>query len=63
MPVTLLDFKTRLQSKIHSGTLNKVQDVNNLIYEAACNLLNVCDPVDTIRKSTLTNAVYDDVYN
>lgn len=63
MSVTLLDFKTRLQSKIHSGTLNKVQDVNNLIYEAACNLLNVCDPVDTIRKSVLTNAVYDDVYS
>jgi len=63
MSITIQDFKTRLQSKIHSGTINKVQDINNLIFEGGCNLLNGVDPDETIRVVALTNAIYDDVYN
>jgi len=63
MSITIQDFKTRLQSKIHSGTLNKVQDINNLIFEGGCNLLSAGDPMETIRIAALSNAVYDDVYN
>ena len=48
------DLKTRIQSKIHGKSLNKVQDVYNVIYEAAGNLLLRIDPYETKRKSTLT---------
>ena len=63
MSITIQDFKTRLHSKIHSGTLNKVQDIYNLIFEGAGNVLNAVDPAETIRIVALSNTVYDDVYN
>lgn len=57
------DFKTRLQQKIHGRDLSKVQDVNNLIYEAAGNVLLRIDPAETKRVTSLTNGLYDNVYN
>lgn len=63
MTVLISDFKTRLQSKIHGSSLNKVQDVYNLIYEGAGNFLLRVDPQETIRSSLLSNALYDQVYN
>lgn len=56
-------FKTRLEQKIHGRDLNKVQDVNNLIYEAAGNLLLRIDPAETKRVINLSNGLYDSVFN
>lgn len=63
MTVLISDFKTRLQSKIHGSSLNKVQDVYNLIYEGAGNFLLRVDAQESIRSSLLSNALYDQVYN
>jgi len=63
MSTTISDFKTRLQSKIHGSSLNKVQDINNLIAEGAGNFLLRVDPQESIRSSLLSNALYDSVYN
>lgn len=57
------DLKNRLQSKIHGQSLNKVQDIYNLIYEAGSNFLLAADPNETIRVATIENALYDQVYS
>lgn len=59
--MNISDFKTRLARKIHGQTLNKVQDVNGLIFEAAGNVLLRIDPVETKRTAVLANALYDQV--
>lgn len=61
--MNISDFKTRLENKIHGRDLNKVQDVNNLIYEAAGNLLLRIDPAETKRVVNLSNGLYDAVFN
>ena len=61
--MNIADFKTRLEQKIHGRDLNKVQDVNNLIYEAAGNVLLRIDPAETKRVVNLTNGLFDEVYN
>lgn len=61
--MNISELKTRIARKIHGQTLNKVPDVNGLIFEAAGNLLNRIDPVETIRRTTLTNGLYDNVYD
>lgn len=61
--MTISDFKTRLQSKIHGMSLNKVQDVYNLIFEGGNNLLLKIDPIETKRTALLANALYDKVYD
>lgn len=61
--MNISDFKTRLENKIHGRDLNKVQDVNNLIYEAAGNLLLRIDPAETKRVINLSNGLYDQVFN
>jgi len=61
--MTISDFKVRLQSKIHGSSLNKIQDIYNLIYEATGNFLLRVDPQETIRSQQLTNSLYDQVYD
>lgn len=62
MSVTIQDLKSRLQSKIHSGTINKVQDIDNLIFEAACNVLAKIDPTETERVIALTLVTTSNYY-
>lgn len=57
------DFKTRVESKLHGTTLDQVQDVYNLIYEAAGNILLLVDPIETKRIVQINNAIYDRVYD
>jgi len=61
--MNISDLKTRLAGKIHGQTLNKVQDVGGLIYEAAGNVLLRIDPKETMRTTVLTNGLYDQVYD
>lgn len=61
--MNISDLKNRLRQKIHGRDLNKVQDVNGLIYEAAGNLLLKIDPAETKRVINLSNGLYDQVYN
>ena len=63
MSTSILDFKVRLQSKIHGKSLNKIQDIEGLIFEAAGNLLGKIDPQETIRISQIENALYDNVFD
>lgn len=63
MSISILDLKVRLESKIHSSTLNKISDVYNLIYEAGANVLGEIDPRETLRITPITNAIYDQVYS
>lgn len=63
MQTTISDFKTRLQTKIHGQSLNKVQDVYGLIGEAAGNLLLRVDPQETKVVANIENALYDQVYD
>lgn len=61
--MNISDFKTRLAAKVHGQTLNKVADVNGLIYEAAGNVLLRIDPKETMRTAVLNNGLYDQVYD
>jgi len=63
MSTTISDFKTRLAQKIHGQSINKVQDINGLISEAAGNLLLQIDPMETKRVTQVTNGLYDQVYS
>jgi hypothetical protein len=60
---TISDLKTDATNHLHGTTLNKVPDVNGLIFEAGRNVLTRIDPRETKRISSLTNAIYDDVYD
>jgi hypothetical protein len=62
MSFTISYLKTRLNSKLHNS-IGKVKDVNSLICEAGSNLLLYIDTPSTIRKSSTTNVLYDQVYS
>lgn len=62
MSFTIADVKTRMESKAHGTSLNKLADVYGLIYEAAGNLLLRVNPQETKRTAQITNALYDQVY-
>lgn len=61
--ITVSDIKTRLESKIHGASLNKVRDIYGLMYEAAGNLLLSMDPKETKRYAQVENALYDQVHS
>jgi hypothetical protein len=56
-------FKDNLTGMIHSGTLNKVRNVEMAMHRAANTLLSKIDPIDTMRIAALSNSIHDDVYN
>lgn len=60
--ITISDAKTRIQSKIHGGSINKVQDFYGLCLEAAGNVLLKIDPAETKRTAQVENALYDQQY-
>lgn len=64
MNFSISDLKNRIGRKLHGSTINKLPgNFNDLVSEAASNLLLKIDPVETKRIATLSNALYDDVYN
>jgi len=63
MAFTISDLKTRLESKIHARNIDQVNDVFGLIYEGAGNVLGEIDPRETKRITSITNALYDRVYD
>ena len=63
MTFTISDLETRLESKMHAVNIDQVNDIFGLIYEAAGNVLGAIDPRETQRKASITNALYDQVYD
>lgn len=60
---TVTNLKAEMAAMIHGTTLNKVQNVNGLIYRAARQLLLDCDPQETKVITPLASAIYDRVYD
>lgn len=63
MAYSISDLKNDATNHLHGTTLNKLPDVNGLIFEAARNVLSKIDPRETKKISPLENAIYDDVYD
>lgn len=60
---TIASLKSDLIRKLHGTSLSKIESVNELIREAGGNLLSRIDPQETIRRTTIENALFDDVYS
>lgn len=63
MAYTVSQLKEDLEGMIHGASVDKVQNLNALIYRAARKVLTDCDPYETKRVQQVTNAVYDKIYN
>ena len=63
MSITISDVQTRVASKLHGTSVNKVRDFYGLCLEAAGNVLLSIDPKETIRVSQISPALYDSVYD
>ena len=60
---TISQIKTKITSRLHGTTLNKISDFYTICQDAAELMLARIDPVETTRKAGLTNAVYDNIYD
>ena len=60
---TIAQLRTKITSRLHGTTLNKVGDFYSICEDAAEMMLARIDPVETTRKASLTNPVYDNVYD
>lgn len=63
MAYTVANLKNDLEAIIHGTSINKVQNITDLINRSARELLLEVDPIETIRSQQIANAVYDQVYN
>jgi len=63
MSRTIAQVKTKITSRLHGTTLNKISDFNLICQDAAELMLARIDPVETTRSAVLTNPVYDNVYD
>ena len=63
MSYTIAKIKNDIQRKIHGTSLNKIQDIDGVINEAARDVLADVDPAETIRISQITNALYNKVFD
>lgn len=61
MSYTIDNLKNDLERKLHGTTLDKLNDPDGIINEAARNVLTKIDPPETIRVENITNGVFDDV--
>lgn len=61
--LTITQAKENLTGMLHSGSLNKVRNIEAIFERAANTMLLKLDPVDTIRVQPLSNTVHDDVFN
>lgn len=60
---TIANAKDSLTGMVHSTSLTKVRNLNELFRRAAINLLSKVDPPGTIRISQITNAVHSEIYD
>lgn len=60
---TIGQIKTKIISRLHGTTLNKISDFYTLCEDAAETMLARIDPMETVRKAAFVNAVYDKVYD
>jgi len=60
---TIAEIQTKITSRLHGSTLNKVSDFYGLCEDAAELVLSRIDPIETNRKVSLINPVYDNVYD
>jgi len=63
MSYSISTLKTDLTGKLHGTSLSKIQGINNIIDEAARQVLQDVDPYETIKQAQITNGVYDSVYD
>ena len=63
MSQSITQIKESLIGMSHSGSLNKVRNVEALFERAAETLLSKIDPVETERTQALAQVVHDDIYN
>lgn len=61
MSFTINQLKNDLERKLHGTTLDKLNDPDGLINEAARNVLTKIDPPETIRVTNITNGVFNDI--
>lgn len=57
------DFKDNLSAMLHSGSLNKVRNIEGAMQRAGNKMLTEIDPIDTERLASLSSTIHDDVYN
>ena len=48
---------------VHSTSLNKIKNIDNLLERAGRNLIGIIDPAYTIRQIEITNAIHDEIYD
>lgn len=63
MSYSVLQLKADLTGIIHGTTLNQITGLDNLIYRAARQVLMDVDPMETVRIQTMTNPIYNQVYD
>lgn len=60
---TVSSLKSDLIRKLHGTSLSKLEGVYELIGEGGRNLIARIDPQETVRYTTIENALFDDVYS
>jgi len=60
---TISEVENNLIGLLHSGSLNKVRNINQLYERAANNLLSKVTPLETMRLATLASTVHDAQFN
>jgi len=60
---TIAQVKTKINNKMHGTTIDDVTDFYSACQDAAEMMLSRIDPQETIRRASLANAVYDNVYD
>lgn len=63
MSRTLAQLKTKITSRLHGTTLNKISDFYTICEDAAEMVLGRIDPQETARQAALPSPVYDRVYD
>lgn len=63
MSKTIAQLKTTITSRLHGTTLNKLSDFYTLCRDTAEQVLSRIDLQETVRRTLLTNAIYDRVYD
>lgn len=63
MAKTISNLKDDIAAAIHGTSIDKIQNIDGLIYRAAGDLLLEVDPIETKRTQQITNALYDQVYD
>src|SRR5574343_662091 len=63
MSYAVSDLKSELTGVLHGTNLNQVEGLDVLINRAARKLVNDVDPIETVRITQITPAIFDQVYD